>query len=128
MPYDYRGREPQPQLRNDAVGHVSGFAALAPGEQHGEVGREIAVAGVAGALEDELEPVGAEPGGHPLELGADRVAHSFAAFPPSLPFAGLDEEDSGFALLSDPPAAPVPSLAFAGFSLSGFRGPLPSLP
>ena len=42
--------------------------------------------------------------------------------------AGVDDEDSVFALLSDPPDAPVPSVGFAGFSLSDFRGPLPSLP
>ena len=42
------------------------------------------MARVAGTLQDELEPVGAEPGGHPLELGADRVAHSLAALPSAL--------------------------------------------
>ena len=70
---------------------------------HGEVGGEVAVAGVARALEDEVDPSAPEPGGDPLELGAEQVAHSWRPSWPAWP-SRLGAADSGFALLSDLPA------------------------
>ena len=112
------------QLLEHALGRLPGIGALALGEHHGEVGREVAVAGVAGPLEHEVHTVGAESRGHPRQLGAKRVAHSEAAF-----LAGLD---SAFvSLLAAGLASALAGSDFvsaAGLSDSAFRGPLPSLP
>ena len=100
------------------------------GQHHGQVGGEIAVARVARTLEDKLDPVGAEPRGYPRELGAERVAHSPAAFF----FLGLEEVDSVGPVLaagsffvwedeSDESDLPVELSAAgaAGFSWAPFR-------
>ncbi len=112
------------ELLEHALGRLPGIGALPFGEHHGEVGREVAVAGVAGPLEHELHTVGAESRGYPRQLGAKHVAHSETAF-----LAGLD---SAFvSLLAAGLASAFAGSDFAsaaGFSDSAFRGPLPSLP
>src|SRR2546426_1177499 len=75
----------------------------------------------------DLPPVAAEARGHPRELGAQRVAHSEAAF-----FDGL-VSGFGAGLVSAFPALSALGVesgldSAAGFSDSALRGPLPSLP
>ena len=111
---------------DDAFRGLPWIGALAAGEHHGEVGGEIAMARVARALEDELDAVGAEPRGDPGELGAEQVAHSPAALPGFLT-AGLASALDGLASVLGVSLFDSPEDA-AGFSVSGFRGPFPSLP
>jgi hypothetical protein len=117
---DEIGRELQ--LAQDALGGLPRIAPLPLGEDHREIRREIAVAGVAGPLEHELQPIGAEPRRDPGELGAKHVAHSPAAF---LGLVGSGLDAAGFASAL---AAGSDLDSAAGFSVSGFRGPFPSLP
>ncbi len=64
------------------------------------------MAGIAGTLEHELDPVGAKPRSDPRERFDSALGAALA---------------SGLAAVSDLPSA-------AAFSDSGFRGPFPSLP
>src|SRR4029079_1134881 len=100
---------------------------LALGEDHGQVGGQVAVARVTGPLEHALHAVGAEARGHPRELGAQCVAHSEAAFLLGLVSAldaGLASDFSALSALGVESGLD----SAAGLSTSAFRGPLPSLP
>ena len=123
------------QLLEHPFGGLAGVAPFLPGEDHREVGGEVAVAGVARALEHELDPVGAEPRGDPRQLGAECVAHSEAAFL----FFELEEDSlepalgaPSFAGLASGLSALAAASGFDALSLAGavgsFRGPFPSFP
>ena len=110
-----------------ALGGLPRVGAIPTGEDEREVGREVAVAGVARAFEHELDAVGAEPRGGPREFGAEGVAHSLLAFPSvRREAADLGSGFTGAALSGLLPPSDLDS--DAGFSDSGLRGPLPSLP
>ena len=123
----------QMELLEHAFRRLPRITALLAREHHRQVGGEIAVARVARTLEDKLDPVGAEPRGHPRELGAERVAHSPAAFF----FLELEEVDSVgpvlaagsfFGLEDESAASDLPVELSAAGAAGSFRGPFPSFP
>ena len=140
------------ERRDDFLRHAPRIDPAALGQHHGEIGGEVAVAGVAGPLQHEGHLRVAEGLGHPNELGADRLVHGLdffrADFEADWGFSGL----SGFSLFSDlsdfsvfsdlsdfsalsagstfgPDWSAEAAVAGAAASVSfSLRGPFPSLP
>ncbi len=135
-PLDQLGREMQ--LLEHPLRGLPGVGALTLGKHHRQVGREIAMTGVARPFEHEVDFIGAEPRGHPRQLGPQGFAHSGEAFPELLPGDCLPDLPSDFApgLASAFPegsgvdAAGLDSFEpeLSVFSDGSLRGPLPSLP
>jgi hypothetical protein len=112
----------QLKLGDNALRHLARVGPFKLGQHHGQVGGEIAMAGVPRALQHEIDTRVTRPFSHTGELGPEHFAHS-AAF--------LGDGFSDLGLLSDLVSGLasdfVPSAA--GFSPSpAFRGPFPSLP
>jgi len=80
---------PEPQLGDDPFRHASRIGLLQPGEDHGEIGGQVAVPGIARALEHELDAGMSQPLRDPRELSPERVAHS-------APFLALDLVSDAF--------------------------------
>jgi len=118
-----RGREGE--LTHDLLGQHAGILPQGLGENQREIGREVSVTGIARPLERERRVRRAEPGGNPLELGAEHRAHSAAFFAGLTLVSGLGADASGLSDFSD----------FSDFasglgadSSGALRGPFPSLP
>ena len=105
--------------RNDELSCPVGKRPEGFGEDEGQVGGEIAVPAVAGTLEGERHVRRPEPGGRPLELGAQRITHSVAFLAGLALGSGFGAAVSDFSGLDS---------ALGADSSAALRGPLPSLP
>ncbi len=107
-------RDGQRQVCHDLVGDGAGLVAEHAGELQREIGGEIAVGRVAGTLEREGDPWCAQRCCHPLEFGADALAHATSAL--FAFFFGLEAVSAAGAGAFD---------SFAGAARLGGRGGSP---
>ncbi len=122
------------QLLQHSLGGFSRIGALSASQDHGEISGEVAMSRIARAFEHKFQVIGAQSRSNPRQLRTERIAHSEEAFPSPRLRAGL----AGASAFGDAGLLSVfpPSAFFSGFafdsevepSVSGFRGPLPSLP